>query len=74
MNLATLTITIRGQHDTGKTTVAALIKSCLEENGFQKVTLKDIPPLLVGQKPDFATRLRRNQTLRPVNIVVELEK
>jgi hypothetical protein len=40
-----LSIIIRGEHDTGKTAVASLIKMFLEENGFSKVSVKDIEPL-----------------------------
>jgi len=71
--LRPLTIVVRGSHDTGKTTVANLVKMFLEENGFQDVRVSDLPPLPQEQKPDFMSRFMRNRG-RPVRIVVELEK
>jgi pantothenate kinase-related protein Tda10 len=70
--LEPLQIIVRGPHDAGKTTVASLIKMFLEENGFRKVTLSDVPPLPSDAKADFMSRFMRNRDLRPVNITVEL--
>lgn len=70
--LEPLQIVVRGKHDTGKTTVANLIKMFLEENGFRYVVLKDIPLLPSEQKADFMSRFMRNRDLRPVHIAVEL--
>ena len=69
-----ITITVCGKHDSGKTTVANFIKMFLEENGYKKVRLSDVPPLPIDQKPDFMLRFDRNRNLRPVNIVVSLEE
>jgi Flp pilus assembly CpaF family ATPase len=69
-----LKIVVRGKHDTGKTTVANLIKMWLEENGFRHVVIEDVPPLPQDQKADFMSRFMRNRDLRPVRIVVELEE
>lgn len=68
-----LEIVVRGPHDSGKTTTASLIKMFLEENGYQHVQLKDLPPLPNDQKPDFMSRFSRNRELRPVTITVELK-
>lgn len=68
-----LKITIRGKHDTGKTTVASFIKMFLEENGFRRVKVQDVPPLPAEAKDEFAKRFGRNRE-RPVHIVVELEE
>lgn len=71
--LEPLTIVVRGNHDTGRTTVASFIKMFLEENGFKSVMVKDTPPLPDDQKKDFLDRLTRNRQ-RPIQIVVELEE
>lgn len=71
--LEPLTVTVRGKHDSGKTTVASLIKMLLEDSGFQEVTVADLAPLPHDQKDDFATRLMRSRQ-RPVRIVVALEE
>ncbi len=72
MPLDTLEITIRGKHNTGKTTVASLIKMFLEENGFTDVKVNDIKPLNVDEKPAFWDRFQKNRE-RPVRINVELD-
>jgi Flp pilus assembly CpaF family ATPase len=72
--LESLKIVVRGKHDTGKTTVANLIKVFLEDNGFRQVSIEDVPPLPLEQKAEFVSRFKRNQDLRPVRIVVELEE
>lgn len=69
--LEPLDIIVRGRHDSGKTTVANLIKMCLEESGFVDVVVRDVPPLSPDQKEDYSRRLERNRS-RPVRITVEL--
>lgn len=69
-----LKIVVRGKHDTGKTTVANLIKVFLEDNGFRQVSIEDVPPLPLEQKAEFVSRFKRNRDQRPVRIVVELEE
>jgi len=69
-----VTIIIRGMHNTGKTTLANLIKMWLDENGYREVTIKDTPPLSQEEKPAFMERFTRNRDLRPVEIRVELEE
>jgi adenylylsulfate kinase-like enzyme len=68
-----VTVTIRGKSNTGKTTLASLIKSFLEENGYQHVQVHDLPPRNPEDKPRFMERFDRNRNLRPVVIRVELE-
>jgi uridine kinase len=68
-----LEIVIRGSHDTGKTTVANLIKMMLEESGYKSVQVADTPPLPDAKKPPFQERLNRNRQ-RPIKIRVELVK
>lgn len=72
-NLEPLEIVVRGKHDTGRTTVASLIKMFLEENGFRRVTVKDTEPLPSEEKDKFMNRFMRNRE-RPVHIIVELEE
>ena len=71
--LEPLKVIIRGKHDTGKTTVANIIKMLLEENGFSFVSVKDTGSLLDSQKEDFAKRIARNLK-RPIHIIVECEE
>lgn len=71
MPLETLEIVVRGAHDTGKTTVASLIRMALEEAGFRFVRLEDVEPLPHDQKSRFPDRLERNRG-RPVVVRVEL--
>lgn len=63
-------VTIVGRHDTGRTTVASLFKSFLEENGFRDVRVEDTDPLPVEQKSSFWERFQRNRN-RPIRIKVE---
>jgi predicted GTPase len=72
--LEPIEIVVRGRHDTGKTTVASLIKMFLEENGFRHVVLRDVEPLPADQKADFMSGFMRNRDLRPVHILVELKE
>lgn len=67
-----LTVIIKGKHDTGKSTLANLLKMYLEENGYKHVTVQDLPPLPQEQKAAFYDRFSRNRDLRPVTIKVEL--
>jgi type IV secretory pathway ATPase VirB11/archaellum biosynthesis ATPase len=67
-----ITITIKGPHNSGKTTAANLIKMFLEENGYQDVKVEDLPPLSVDEKPQFWDRFVKNRE-RSVLIRVELE-
>lgn len=69
-----LEIVIRGKHDTGKTTMANLIRMYLEECGYQHVSVKDTPPLPNEDKPPFMDRFSRNRHRRPVHISVELKE
>ena len=71
--LAPLKIVVRGPHDSGKTTVASLVKMFLEENGFGDVRVLDLPPLPTEEKDPFMNRFMRNRG-RPVRITVELEE
>ena len=67
-----VTITIEGPHDSGKTTLANLVKMHLEESGYEHITVEDTKPLPTDQKPRFPERFDRNRALRPVNIRVKL--
>jgi Flp pilus assembly CpaF family ATPase len=69
--LESLTVIIRGKHDTGKTTLANFLKMLLQENGYQDITIKDAKSLPHDKKDDFIARFARNRT-RPVEISVEL--
>ena len=70
--LPPVTITIEGGHDSGKTTLANLIKMMLEENDYAHVTLHDVEPLPAEQKDNFSARFHRNRALRPIDIQVKL--
>ena len=72
-DLSSLTVIVRGKHDTGKTTAANLIKIFLEENGYDQVTVRDVPPLPSEKKDEFMRRFTRNRG-RPVSIRVELDE
>lgn len=65
-------ITIKGKHDTGKSTLGNLIKMALEEYGYDHVSIEDIKPLPQEQKFGFQERFIRNRQQRPVQIKVEL--
>lgn len=67
-----VTITIEGPHDSGRTTLANLVKMHLEESGYDHVSVQDMAPLPSDNKPSFPERFDRNRALRPVNIVVKL--
>jgi Flp pilus assembly CpaF family ATPase len=71
--LEPLKIIVRGKHDTGKTTVANIIKMLLEENGFRYVNVKDVQPLSDEHKEAFEKRIARNLG-RPIHITVECEE
>ena len=68
-----VTVIIRGKHDSGRTTLASLLKSFLEENGYRNVTVEDTEPLPRDEKPEFMDRFNRTRDLRPVKIRIELE-
>ena len=68
-----LEIIIRGPHDSGKTTVASLLRDALKELGFREVQLQDTPPLPPDKKDSFSIRLGRTLR-RPVRIRVELKE
>lgn len=68
-----VTITIKGEHDSGKTTLARLLEQFLDEHGYRHVAVTDLPPLSHDQKDRFSERFERNRNLRPVVIRVELE-
>jgi len=71
--LEPLHIIVRGEPDSGKTTVANLIGDYLTTTGFETVALVDLPPLPPDEKPPFPERLARNLK-RPIYIRVELKK
>jgi len=61
-------VIIRGDRNTGRTTLAALIKHFLMEHGYQQVVIHDVLPS--ENKPDFEKRLPLNQQ-RMIDISVE---
>lgn len=69
-----VTITISGEHDSGKTTLARLIEDFLRATGYKLVSFNDVAPLPHDQKPDYPARSERNRNLRAVNIEVKLEE
>lgn len=71
--LEPVTVTVSGKHDSGRTTLANLIKMMLEENGYKHVTLNDVAPLPREEKDNFPERFERNKVLRAVDIRVVLE-
>jgi Flp pilus assembly CpaF family ATPase len=71
--LAPVKIVIRGPHDSGRTTLASVLRNFLEENGYKHVSVKDTEPLSAEQKAPFWERFTRNRDSRPVEISVELE-
>lgn len=71
VDLKPLRIVIRGEHDMGKSTMAALFKLFLEEHGYRHVKVADIEPLPSEQKSPFPDRFSRNRE-RPVHISIEL--
>jgi hypothetical protein len=70
-DLKPLTIIVRGEHDMGKTTIANLIRTFLEDNDFRDVKVIDVDPLLHDQKARWWDRFQRNRE-RPIHIRVEL--
>lgn len=70
--LEPVTVTIVGKHDTGKSTLANLIKMSLEEYGYKHVVVHDIEPLPQDSKDRFPERFDRNRVLRQVDIHVKL--
>lgn len=66
-----LTIQVIGQTNTGKTTVATLIRDVLRENGFENVTLKDLDPS--PNKESIAMRVAKTKK-RPILIEVIAER
>jgi len=62
-------VTISGEHDTGRTTMASLFKMFLEENGYRNVKIEDTEPLPQDQKDKFMARWERNRE-RPITIRV----
>lgn len=66
-------IIIKGKHNTGKTSLANLLKSALEEYGYKHVSFTDAAPMPYDQKPEFTERFKRNREERPVQITVEIE-
>lgn len=69
--LEPVTITIKGPHNSGRTTLANLVKMMLEENSYKEVILNDTAPLSADEKDRFPERFDRNRALRPVQIRVE---
>lgn len=70
--LEPLEIIVKGNHDTGRTTVSSFIKMALEENGFRFVKVEDTLPLPAGEKPAFMERFMRNRE-RPAVILGTLK-
>lgn len=66
-----VTVTIKGPHNSGRTTLANLIKMMLEENSYKNVVMNDTSPLPTDEKDRFAERFDRNRALRTVQIHVE---
>jgi hypothetical protein len=69
--LKPVTITISGEHNSGRTTLASLITDALTEAGYEHVHLKDQPPLSHTDKPEFRVRFEQNRKEREINVVVE---
>ena len=69
MSLEPVEVIILGPHNTGRTTLASLIKMFLEENGYRDVKIVDTEPLPADQKPSFWDRFQKNRE-RPVIIKV----
>ncbi len=65
-------IIIRGEHDTGRTTLASFIKMTLEENGYRNVRTTDTEPLPHDRKAPWFERFMRNRE-RPIHIIVETQ-
>jgi molybdopterin-guanine dinucleotide biosynthesis protein len=66
-----VTIVIRGPHDSGRTTLANLIKEFLEESAYKNVKVVDARPLPESEKDRWWDRFQRNRAHRPITIVVE---
>lgn len=67
-------IIIRGQHATGRTTLARLIEGFLRETGYRHVEIFDTEPLSHDVKGPYPERSQRNRDLRPVVVKVELDE
>lgn len=65
-----VTIIVRGEHNTGRTTMAILFGNWLKENGYSDVQVVDTDPLPPEQKGRFPERWAVNRE-RPVRIHVE---
>lgn len=72
--LEPVTVTISGKHDSGRSTLANLIKMHLEENDYAHVSVEDTKPLSQDSKDRFPNRFDRNRNLRAVNIRVVTEE
>jgi hypothetical protein len=70
--MSSVIVTIRGKHDTGKSTLASLFKMFLEENGYKHVKVEDVPPMPAEMKAPFWDRFCRNRETREILIRVEL--
>lgn len=68
-----LEIIVRGRADSGKTTVASILREHLTDSGFSKITFEDVPSPNPLDKSPFPERLARNMN-RPIRIRVELIK
>jgi pantothenate kinase-related protein Tda10 len=68
---AGIEIIIRGPHDSGRTTIASLIKDYLEQNEYRYVRVIDTLPLSHEEKSPFHERFARNRE-RAVVIKIEL--
>ena len=64
----TLKIIIVGEANTGKTTTAHIIRAALEEQGFERVSLKDTDPSS-DSKPPIDKRI---ETLKKRKVVIEV--
>ncbi len=64
-------IIIRGPHNTGRTTLKALIRLALEENGFTRVFSMDTEPLPQNQKAPFSERF---EATRQRTILIRVEE
>lgn len=71
MAQAPVEIIIRGQHDTGRTTIGILFRQFLQDTGFADVEMVDTPP--IDDKSSWPDRFERNK-MRPIRIKVETVK
>lgn len=69
-----VTVTVSGPHDSGRSTLANLIKMMLEETGYEHIAVEDTKPIPQDSKDRFPERFDRNRNLRAVRIRVVTEE